>query len=212
MRTLGAALLLVLASSASNAQQLTRTCFFLAGPSEGTTRHFAGYPPIRVGSQCNDGAGGVGVAVPDGVRPQGQFRLHGDQPTCNDLLGTAVPYRFNSNIPKSGLATVVNNEPVIFLRAQDMASFSPPVRRFLLAHECGHHALGQVIAALYYRVNIDPRGELAADCFAANQLKRLGRLPANEWEEILAFISGVPGDPTTLPGPQRVSQLRRCAD
>jgi hypothetical protein len=206
-----ASLLFTLFAVSASAQQLTNTCYFLIGPSAGSTRRFDGYPPIAVGSSCNDGAGSSGVAVPNGTQnPQGRFGMQGDQPVCTDLLGTRVPYQLNSAIPKSGLATVSGNQPVIFLKAEDLRRYSPPVQRFLYAHECGHQALGQVIAALYFRVNLGPNEELAADCFAANELIRVGRMTNEDWNEIAAFLSAVPGDPTTFAGPERVRRLRNC--
>jgi hypothetical protein len=213
MKVLTAVVFTLLAASAS-AQQMTNTCYFLVGRAAGSTRRFAGYPPIAVGSTCNDGAGSFGVAVPDGVRnPMGRFAMNGsDNPSCTDLLGTQVPYQLNSNIPKSGLATIAGNRPMIFLRGEMLQTFSPPVKRFLYAHECGHHALGQVIAAFYFQANLGPREELAADCFAGNTLKRIGRLSADDWSEVLRFIRTIPGDPTTLDGPRRVQELQNCVD
>jgi hypothetical protein len=190
------------------AQRLTNDCLFLAGPARGSVHNFAGYPPIRIGSPCNDGNGSVGVAV-DG-RGAGRFSLSGDDGVCSDVIGTSVPYESSNSIPKSGLATVIGDRPVIYLRPTDLLRFSPPVRRFLLAHECGHHALGQVLAALYYNAPIARDDELSADCFAGQQLKRIGRLTETEWRDVLDFLRTVPGDPTTYPGPQRVSKLLQC--
>jgi hypothetical protein len=205
------AIVIALVTAPAEAQQSSNTCYFLVGPTAGTTRYFSGYPPIPIGSACNDGQQSAGIAVPNGLHnPVGRFTMQGDNPSCTDPLGDSVTYTFNPNAPNSGFATVSNNMPVIFLRPADFQSFSPPVARFLLAHECGHHALGQVLAAFYYHVRLGPREELAADCFAANRLRSLGRLSDSEFNEVLSFIRNVPGDVANLPGPQRAQRIINC--
>jgi hypothetical protein len=209
MRTLALALLVI--SAVRTSGDTSRTCYYLTGPRSGSTQYFAAFAPIPLGSACNDGVASAGIAVRDGLRnPRGRFSMDRDQPACSDSLGYEVAYRMNPDIPKSGLATVVENQPTIFLRPADLQAFSLPVRRFLYAHECGHHALGQILSVFFYHANIGPQEELAADCFAAQELRRIGLLSPSDWEETLKFLATVPGDPTTLPGPRRVRELRDC--
>jgi hypothetical protein len=193
------------------AQQPTRTCFFLTGPAKGQTQTCPGGTPTAVGKPCQDGISSAGVAVPPSG-PAGSFSMNGDTPVCRDVIGTPVPYKPNEGIPKSGLSTVEGNQPVIYLRNSLVASYPVPVKRFLYAHECGHHALGHVIGALYYRMVIGPPDELAADCFSGQQLLRKGLISAAEWQQVLGFVATIPGDPTTYAGPQRVQLLKQCVN
>ena len=215
MRTL-VRLMAVIAAFAETtvSAQMTNRCYFVIGPAAGTTRSFPGYPPIPIGTTCNDGAGSAGIGVPnDMVTPRGSFTMSGENPQCTDPLGTSVLYQFNSSFGgKSGLATVVNNRPVVLLRPSDFNAFPRAVARFLLAHECGHHVLGHVIAGFYFQAMAGPPEELAADCFAARTLKRIGRLEDKEWQQVLSFLRMIPGDPTTFPGPERVRRLASCSD
>jgi hypothetical protein len=123
-----------------------------------------------------------------------------------------VPYKPNEGIPKSGLSTIDANRPVIFLRTSIVDSYPTPVKRFLYAHECGHHALGQVMGVLYYNLFIGPPDELGADCFAGQKLKQKNLISGTEWQNVLEFLKTIPGDPTTYPGPQRVNQLKGCVN
>ncbi len=200
---------ILIISTSAYAQQLTQTCLFLTGPAKGQVQAFPGAAPIPVGQPCQDGIISRGVAVRAGGSV-GIFSMSGNTPACRDLIGTAVSYKPNEGIPKSGFSTVEANKPVIYLRNSIVASLSVPVKRFLYAHECGHHALGQVIGALYYQTFIGPPDELAADCFAGQELKKGGLISTSDWQQVLAFLATVPGDPTTYPGPQRVNLLNQC--
>lgn len=214
MRTLMRFLVVIAVFNGTNVSaQMTNRCYFVIGPAAGTTRSFPGYPPIPIGTTCNDGAGSAGIGVPnDMVTPRGSFTMSAEDPQCTDPLGTSVLYQFNSNVGgKSGHATVINNRPVVLLRPSDFNAFPRTVARFLLAHECGHHVLGHVIAGFYFQAMTGPPEELAADCFAARTLKRIGRLDAKESQEVLSFLRMVPGDPTTFAGPERVQRLTECS-
>jgi hypothetical protein len=190
---------------------MSRACYFVLGPKAGKTEVFPGKPAATVGGPCNDGVASRGIVAVEGAPAVGQFGLPDGQPACKDIVRAAVPYRLNEMIPKSGLATFDQSGPVIFLRGSQLPTFSPPVRTFLVAHECGHHALGQVRAALLYRLPIGPEGELAADCFAMSEMKRLNLLDAERVGVIMNFLATVPGDPTTYDGPERMRRLRQCS-
>ena len=205
-------MLVILGLCSTAYSQTSNTCFFVRGLKAGSTQSFPQFPPIPLGTACNDGAGSVGFATIDGqTRPMGKFSMTNGQPACLDIIQMPVPFRANERIPKSGLATFDElQRPVIFLRQSQLPSFAPPVRNFLFAHECGHHALGQVRAGLMFNIFIGPPSELAADCFAMSELRRLNAVNDNDIATILQFLSTVPGDPTTFPGPERVQRLRQC--
>jgi hypothetical protein len=192
--------------------QTSNTCFFVEGPRAGQTQAFPGFPPISLGAPCNDGIASRGFATPNGqARPMGSFNLQNGQPSCVDIIQMPVPYRPNEAIPKSGQATMDQfGRPVIFIKQSQMPTFSPPVRNFLFAHECGHQALGQVRAAFLFNVFLGPPFELAADCFAMSELRRLNAVSDTDVNTILQFLMTVPGDVTTFPGPERVTRLRQC--
>jgi hypothetical protein len=61
-----------------------------------------------------------------------------------------------------------------------------------------------------YNVFLGPDFELAADCFALNELNRNKLVNASNVQSILNFLSTIPGDPWNYPGPTRVSKLKQC--
>ncbi len=204
--------LLIASISSPAISQSSQTCYFVKGPRVGRTQYFPNAQPVSLGGACNDGAASIGIAIQDGKSsPPGDFAFSAGQPTCSDPIGTPVPYQFRDGIPKSGLATISGNQPIIFLKPADFQQFSPAHRKFLVAHECGHHALGQVIGTAFFNAPIGPREELAADCFAANSLLESGDLSAGDLEEVLSFIRTLPGDAANVPGPQRVAAIRECS-
>lgn len=204
--------LLLLGTVETASAQVSNTCFFVQGPRTGQTQFFAGFPPIPLGTACNDGISSRGFAVPNGqTQPTGTFGMSNGMPMCTDIIQMPVPFRTNELVPKSGLATLDEfARPVVFLKQSQVSTFSEPVRNFLYAHECGHHALGQVRAGAMFGVFIGPPLELAADCFAMRELKRLDLVNAASIGVILKFLSQVPGDPTTFNGPERVRRLQQC--
>lgn len=123
--------------------QTSRTCLFWVGPKQGTAESFPRAQPILLGTACNDGIASRGYAISDS-RAIGQFSMIGQNPNCSEITHVMVPYRPNENIPKTGLATFVGNQPIIYIKTSQIPTFSRPVRDYLYAHECGHHALGQV--------------------------------------------------------------------
>jgi hypothetical protein len=194
----------------ASGQTTSNTCLFVVGPRSGQTQQYPGYPAIPLGSACHDGLGSYGFAVKDGQQPIGQFSISNGVPTCTDIVHVPVRYKPNDLIPKSGLATMDEFGPVIYLRSAQLPSFSRPVLDFLYAHECGHHARGQVRAAAMYGVFIGPELEQAADCFAINELKRLQLLNEESTSSILSFLGQIPADSANYPGPQRVQRIKQC--
>ncbi len=121
-----------------------------------------------------------------------------------------VRYLPNEMIPKTGLATHDQYGPVIFVRAAQLTTFARPLQDFLYAHECGHHALGQVMAAAMYGMFIGPDAELAADCFAMAELRRQNLVRDDSIDSILSFLAQIPGDAANYPGPARAQRFRQC--
>jgi len=88
--------------------------------------------------------------------------------------------------------------------------FPLSLRAYLYAHECGHHALGQVRAAAMYNIFLGPEFELAADCFSMNSLKQQRVVNTTDIETILSVIFTLPADPWNYAGPERVKRIRLC--
>ena len=193
------------------AQAMTTECTYVHGPLAGQTQNFVGYPLIPLGSACNDGVSSVGIATAPGVsHPRGAFTMAGGQPSCTDILGTPVTFQpAIAPQQKTGLATIAGNAPVVFIRMADLPNLSPPAVTFLYAHECGHHALGQVIGASK-GIMIDRDGELAADCFAKYSVQGLGLLTTGQLQAVYNFIATLPGTPVDYPGPVRVTRIQAC--
>jgi hypothetical protein len=200
--------MLIAFPSAIEAQ--TRTCYYLVGPRAGTAQYFPNFPAIPLGAPCNDGVMSRGVGTPDGVQnPVGEFEL--SPLSCNDLAGHPVPYNVAApgTIGPIGLATVQGGMPVILLDTYRLHQLPQAAQNFLLAHECGHHALGQIRGVLLG----GPMGrgqEAASDCFAMGALRYVGALSSSERNVIIQFLRNLPGDPMNDPGPIRAARLDRC--
>lgn len=125
---------------------------------------------------------------------------------CVDALGRPVPDYPNlmlNDIARAFLGPM--GEPVIEYNPQVVVSVSPATRRFFYLHECGHHALGQIISGQ----NIPFASEQAADCWAAEVLYRQNASIA-DIRSIQRDIAQSSGDWTHLPGPQRAMNLVAC--
>ena len=79
--------------------------------------------------------------------------------------------------PTSQIAVATTDQmgrPIIFLDPSAAANVSTSVQ-FALAHECGHHVLGHTTAlGRAMRAQFTREQELAADCWGAQQLARIG--------------------------------------
>lgn len=115
----------------------------------------------------------------------------------------------NNNIPARAFATMLQGPngpiPVIFISTAFVGN--PPLLRFAMAHECGHHMTGQIIfnatnpfAALPYAAQ-----EYQADCWAAQMLRSQGDIPA-----IYAALADAGAMPT-MSLPNRTQNIRQCA-
>jgi len=192
----------------------TRSCFFWTGPRTGGVGLATQVQPC--GSQCFDGQSSWGYHVPDGDRPRKPWSWPGmpsdnnPGPQCQDICGVSVPYKPNDNIPKTGLATFEGSNPVIYIKFSQLNSQSLNIHKYLYAHECGHHALGQIRGARMYNANLGPEFELATDCYAMQEVKRNGILDGGAINEILGLINTLPADPFNYPGPERVRRIKTC--
>ncbi|KAB2966089.1 MAG: hypothetical protein F9K16_00275 [Thermoanaerobaculia bacterium] len=125
---------------------------------------------------------------------------------CRDALGTPVLEYANPSLPDIAMATIVNGGPAIIYNPNVTLSVGSRTRRFFYFHECGHHALGQIVS----RASIPFQAEQEADCWAAQTLVESGGFTAADLELVARDVSTSPGDWSHLPGPQRALNLLRC--
>lgn len=125
---------------------------------------------------------------------------------CRDAAGRPVPDYPNpmlQDIARSTLGPM--GEPIIEYNPAVVLSSSLPTRRFFYLHECGHHALGQLITG-----NVIPfESEQQADCWAARAMRREG-LSIGALRQIQSELMRSPGDWMHLPGPKRALNLEAC--
>lgn len=106
---------------------------------------------------------------------------------------------------------VILYSPTFFL---SLGPYGPPMFRYMQAHECAHHADGDVVAGMMNPLGmmmINPQIEIRADCGAARTLKAAGDTEAvqvaeNYWARYGNFPTG-PNYPT---GIQRAQTLASC--
>lgn len=127
---------------------------------------------------------------------------------CRDALGTPVLEYPDLRLPDIAMASIVDGRPVIIYNPQVVLASGPQTRRFFYFHECGHHALGQVLSG----VSIPFRSEQEADCWAARELVDSGEFTRDDLVAVGREVSRSPGDWSHLPGPQRALNLLRCID
>lgn len=125
---------------------------------------------------------------------------------CVDALGRAVPDRANYSVNDIAVSRLdPSGSPVIEYNPNIVLSVSLATRRFFYLHECGHHALGQVVTGQYLPLV----SEQEADCWAANESRRQG-LSLADLREIQNDVARSPGDWSHLPGPRRALNLEAC--
>ncbi|MHB8565241.1 MAG: M78 family metallopeptidase domain-containing protein [Acidiferrobacteraceae bacterium] len=129
-----------------------------------------------------------------------------------DALGNVVSTIPDNTINDAAMAGVLMGRPVIRLNMMAMQMFTPAMRLFVLFHECGHHALGQIDLQMITGVpNLSMANEQAADCWSFEHLMEDGLLSAWQVSEIQQQLARFgPGDWTHLPGPMRAINLRLC--
>src|SRR5271155_5965075 len=87
---------------------------------------------------------------------------------CRDAAGRPVASVANYSIPDVAQAAMLpNGAPVIFYNPRVLLWMHSQTRVFFYAHECGHHALGQVISGSGPSVT----DEQEADCWGIRTLR-----------------------------------------
>jgi hypothetical protein len=124
---------------------------------------------------------------------------------CRDARGIPVA-SIPDNVPDVAVARLgPGGEPVIFYNPVVLSWFAPQTRLFWYGHECGHHALGHLLAPMR------PGAEQEADCFGIEALVERGLLSDRDVTIVQADLARVgPGDWAHLPGGIRSINLRRC--
>jgi hypothetical protein len=125
---------------------------------------------------------------------------------CRDALGTPVMDYPKYDLQDIAVSTIANGRPVIFYNPNVVVSVSQSTRRFFYMHECGHHALGQIVSGQY----IPYASEQAADCWAAQTLVQMGAFSYEDLRNVQRDVANTPGDWSHLPGPQRALNLVSC--
>lgn len=133
-------------------------------------------------------------------------------PGCVDSLGNSVGSFSDPTINDIAFATIRMGHPVILFNPMLMNRSSPAMQRFIYMHECGHHALGQIVAlASTGASRVSAVGEQEADCYAARQLLLLGALSRQDLAQVQSELAAFgPGDWTHFPGPVRAFNLIAC--
>lgn len=123
-----------------------------------------------------DGAQTIGGQDPYGQQPPGPYGQHpfGQAPDFAQHQGhllqnpyCSVPTYQNNAVPFRGFAMIGPEGPVIYIRQDGMTDQN--LYRFILAHECGHHAAGHVNSHPRSQEESNQR-ELEADCWAARTI------------------------------------------
>jgi hypothetical protein len=125
---------------------------------------------------------------------------------CLDINGVPVQSIQSTSINDVAIATIAQGYPVIFYNPFVVSQAPGPVRLFFYAHECGHHALGHIVAG-----RVAMAQEQEADCFGIKTLvdqDLIDDVGINLIQQTLDNFG--PGDWTHLPGRQRAINLRHC--
>jgi len=125
---------------------------------------------------------------------------------CHDISGRLVPYIANPSGQGDVAMAAFDSRgyPVIYVNP-NIVNLSEPTRQFMYAHECGHHALGQVGGPIT-RVQ-----EQQADCFGIVALVRQHLIDKDDFDVIVQEVAAYGrGDWTHLPGPPRAINLTAC--
>jgi len=125
---------------------------------------------------------------------------------CRDVLGRPVLDYPDNNLRDIAMASMSGGTPVIYYNPMVVMSVSPATRRFFYYHECGHHALGQIVSGQ----SIPYVSEQEADCWAARTLVQSHIFSLDDLREVQQDVSRSPGDWAHLPGPQRALNLIAC--
>jgi len=129
-------------------------------------------------------------------------------PACLDARNQPVTIH-EVHIADFGRASLDKaGKPVIFLDAPLLKRLPPSVGKFILYHECGHHALGHLLG-----VGSALTDEAAADCWAVRLLTLTGQFDANDtWTagENIARLNHPMMNAEPGAEPWRAANLRAC--
>jgi len=128
---------------------------------------------------------------------------------CTDIRGVAVLAIADTNLDDLAFATLIADQPLILYRANLESIVGPPTALFVVAHECAHEALGHVLRG----GAPSKEEEIAADCWAIDQLHRQGLIDLIGLQAIERDVArfGL-ADDSHLPGAERARALAACFD
>ena len=133
-----------------------------------------------------------------------EFRIQGDAPYCDAVV-------VHGPNPRGASASAHTGRSIILIDPSVLDKL-PYVRGFVLAHECGHHALGHTSPQGFLLEGfLFQDKELAADCWAAQTLSKAGQGTIVE-QQIALFEARK----DRRPGPRypawrkRVEKIREC--
>lgn len=159
----------------------------------------------------------VGLAMPDGEAEAGRFMPEIDNPYCaiKTYVLRNVPEQASSMTDRRGRPVIVVNR----LTLRDDPAYS----KFLLAHECCHHALGHVAnvkkglghvgpQAFFYIAPELKRLELEADCCAVKLMRERGDADGIEAGHKAMSVFGTKPTGAHYPtGVERAENISGCA-
>ena len=127
--------------------------------------------------------------------------------TCHDFRNRIVNIVDVRALGDAGRAEFIPGQgPVIMIDPELMATLPAKLQTFFKLHECGHHALGHLMAP-------SDRSEKDADCWAIQHGRDTGVFTRYEIANWLPFFAKSTGSIFGhLPGPQRVDFLLGCFD
>lgn len=109
--------------------------------------------------------------------PQSVTGIHHQVPVCYASDGQRVRFRTANSAylaahgASLGLAMIERGRPVVYYDANTLSRYSRAFSKFILYHECGHHALGHGPMHNHSPQNLHRR-EMEADCYAMQRLMR----------------------------------------
>ncbi len=133
--------------------------------------------------------------------------VEGETVACHDFRNRVVNFVEVDQLGDAGRAEFIwGSGPVVMTDPELMKTFPVALQVFFKLHECGHHALGHLLAP-------SGRSEREADCWAIAQGHALGVFDRAAIESWRHYFSTSLGDVNGhLPGPVRVDFLLSCYD
>jgi len=132
---------------------------------------------------------------------------------CQDVLGVPVVSVVNPALRDVALSTVATlspaqgPQPVIYFQSAS-SQLPAPLRRVIYFHECAHHALGHVAAAVL-GTPITMAQEQVADCWAIVHLIQSGEFHLPQLQ-VAQAVFGDAANGLHLPGAARSTNFAAC--